>query len=132
MGGDPADRRLMNYGTGIAPWLNAMDTPPRVTDAVALLKNAFLEDPGMRISAADAARLAGIDVNCEIELIVEWRPRLQEAAGYADGALPEFLLDHGFRLDAASHARVTRLNATEISALAARLRRRGRPVELVA
>jgi FkbM family methyltransferase len=68
----------------------------------------------------------------EIQLIVEWHPRLQEAAGYAVDALPIFLLDHGFRLRAASHARISQLKVTGISALAARLRRRGRPVELVA
>ena len=68
----------------------------------------------------------------QIRLIVEWHPGLQEAAGYAVDALPIFLLDHGFQLNAASHARVSRLDARGIGALAARLRRRGRPVELVA
>ena len=67
-----------------------------------------------------------------IQLIVEWHPRLQEAAGYSADALPTFLLDHGFRLDVASHARVTPLDASGIHALADRLRRSGHPVELVA
>jgi len=67
-----------------------------------------------------------------IQLIVEWHPRLQEAAGYEVDALPRFLLDHGFALQAASHTRVRRLNAGDVDALTKRLRRRGRPVELVA
>jgi FkbM family methyltransferase len=67
-----------------------------------------------------------------IQLIVEWHPQLQEAAGYDAGALPRLLLEHGFRLRAASHTGVTGLTASGIDALAARLRSRGRPVELVA
>jgi FkbM family methyltransferase len=67
-----------------------------------------------------------------IRLIVEWHPQLQEAAGYTADALPRFLLDHGFGLRAASHTRVRRLEAGEIGALSTQLRRRGRPVELVA
>jgi FkbM family methyltransferase len=67
-----------------------------------------------------------------IQLIVEWHPRLQEAAGYAADALPMFLLDQGFTLHAASHTRVSRLHAVDIDSMSARLRRRGRPVELVA
>ena len=67
-----------------------------------------------------------------VQLIVEWHPRLQEAAGYTPDALPRFLLDRGFTLHAASHTRVSRLHAVDIDSLSARLRRRGRPVELVA
>jgi FkbM family methyltransferase len=66
------------------------------------------------------------------QLIVEWHPLLQEAAGYAAGALPAFLLDRGFMLRAASHARVRRFVAADIDPYAARLRRSGRPVELIA
>jgi FkbM family methyltransferase len=70
--------------------------------------------------------------NPGIQLIVEWHPRLQEAAGYAADALPRFLLERGFTLQAASHTRVTPLDADGIDATAARLRRSGHPVELVA
>ena len=70
--------------------------------------------------------------NPGIQLIVEWHPQLQEAAGYTADALPRFLLDHGFTLHAASHTRVSRLHAVDIDSMSARLRRRGRPVELVA
>jgi FkbM family methyltransferase len=67
-----------------------------------------------------------------IQLIVEWHPLLQEAAGYEAGALPGFLLERGFDLRAASHTRVHRLTSGEIPSMAARLRRSGHPVELVA
>lgn len=67
-----------------------------------------------------------------VRLIVEWHPRLQEAAGYAADALPRFFLDRGFTLRAASHMRVTALGAAGVDAICARLCRAGRPVELVA
>lgn len=67
-----------------------------------------------------------------IQLIVEWHPRLQEAAGFLLDALPRMLIEAGFELHAASHARLTRLESDEIGALAARLHFAGRPVELVA
>jgi FkbM family methyltransferase len=67
-----------------------------------------------------------------IQLIVEWHPRLQEAAGYPADALPRILLDHGFALHAVSHTRISRLTAGDINAASAILRRRGRPAELVA
>jgi FkbM family methyltransferase len=70
--------------------------------------------------------------NPRIQLIVEWHPRLQEAAGYPPDALPRALLDHGFRLQAASHTRVTTLDAGGIDAMAARLHSSGHPVELIA
>jgi len=67
-----------------------------------------------------------------VTLVVEWHPRLQEAAGRAADALPRFLLRNGFRLRAASHIRVAPLDSEGIDAMCARLRRAGRPVELVA
>ena len=70
--------------------------------------------------------------NPRLQLIVEWHPRLQEAAGYAADALPRFLLERGFALQAASHTRVTAIDAGGIDAMAARLRRSGHPVELIA
>jgi FkbM family methyltransferase len=67
-----------------------------------------------------------------VSLVVEWHPRLQEAAGHAADALPRFLLRHGFTLRAASHTGVTPLDSDRIDAMCVRLRRAGRPVELVA
>jgi FkbM family methyltransferase len=67
-----------------------------------------------------------------IRLIVEWHPRLQEAAGYAAGALPRALLGSGFVLQASWHTHMMRLDAGDIDGVAERLRRTGRPVELVA
>jgi FkbM family methyltransferase len=67
-----------------------------------------------------------------LRLIVEWHPGLQEAAGYAPGALPRLLLELGFTVHSASHTRVARLEAGEIDGVATRLRRAGRPVELMA
>jgi len=67
-----------------------------------------------------------------LTLAVEWHPRLQEAAGHPADALPRFLLRNGFRLRAASHTRVTALAAEGVDAVCARLRRSGRPIELVA
>jgi FkbM family methyltransferase len=78
---------------------------------------------------AGMTRLMG---SAPIQLIVEWHPRLQEAAGYTADALPRFLLEHGFRLHAASHTRIRVLTASRIEALGDRLRRSGHPVELVA
>lgn len=68
----------------------------------------------------------------DVTLVVEWHPRLQEAAGHAADALPRFLLRRGFTLRAASHTRVTPLASEGIEAMCARLRQSGRPVELVA
>jgi FkbM family methyltransferase len=67
-----------------------------------------------------------------LALIVEWHPTLQSMAGYAGDALPRWLLDRGWRLDAASHYSVRPLAGADLSALTARLARAGRPVELVA
>jgi len=78
---------------------------------------------------AGMTRLLG---RSSIRLIVEWHPRLQQAAGFAPDALPRFLLDRGFTLQAASHAHVAPLDSGGIDRVAARLARSGRPVELVA
>jgi FkbM family methyltransferase len=67
-----------------------------------------------------------------IRLIVEWHPLLQEHAGYASDALPRFLLERGFRLQAASHWRTTPLERGNIESVADQLRRAGRPIELFA
>lgn len=65
-------------------------------------------------------------------LIVEWDPVLQRMAGHGAEALPRWLLAEGWRLQAASHLAVRRLEAGGIAALAARLERRRGMVELVA
>jgi FkbM family methyltransferase len=67
-----------------------------------------------------------------IRLIVEWHPVLQEAAGYSAEALPRALWEAGFELHAASHARVSKLDAKDLPALVGRLRRRRHPIELLA
>jgi FkbM family methyltransferase len=67
-----------------------------------------------------------------LRLLVEWHPRLQEAAGYPPDALPRALVDHGFRLDTASHLRMAPLPPRAIDRLAARLHFAGRPVEILA
>jgi FkbM family methyltransferase len=67
-----------------------------------------------------------------IRLIVEWHPGLQQAAGYAPDALPRLLLQHGLTVHAAWHTHIARLDAGDIDGVAARLRRAGRPVELIA
>jgi FkbM family methyltransferase len=68
----------------------------------------------------------------DVQLIVEWHPVLQEAAGYARDALPRALLERGFALRAASHTHVSALDRSNLEAMAARLHRRRRPVELIA
>jgi FkbM family methyltransferase len=70
--------------------------------------------------------------NRAMQLLVEWHPRLQEAAGYPPDALPRALVDQGFELLAASHTRLVPLAPREIDRVAARLHFAGRPVELVA
>ncbi len=65
-------------------------------------------------------------------LIVEWHPLLQRMAGFAPDALPHWLLQRGWRLQAASHVAIRALDEAGIPALTARLLRRRRPVELVA
>jgi len=67
-----------------------------------------------------------------LTLVVEWHPRLQEAAGHPADALPRVLLRNGFTLRAASHTRVTALASEGIDAMCMRLRQSGRPIELVA
>ena len=87
------------------------------------------------VEGAELEALAGMTrllANRAIQLIVEWHPRLQEAAAYAADELPRLLLDSGFTLWAASHTRVTPLKASDVDAMSARLRRSGRPVELIA
>jgi FkbM family methyltransferase len=67
-----------------------------------------------------------------LALIIEWHPILQAMAGYAEDALPRWLLERGWRLHAASHFSMRPLGASDLPALTARLRRASRPVELVA
>jgi hypothetical protein len=67
-----------------------------------------------------------------LALVVEWHPALQVMAGYAGDALPRWLLERGWRLDAASHYSVRPLSAADLSALTPRLARARKPVELVA
>lgn len=87
------------------------------------------------VEGAELDVLAGMTrllASPSIQLIVEWHPRLQEAAGYAADALPRCLLEHGFLLRAASHTRIGVLTADGIEPMSDRLRRSGHPVELVA
>lgn len=67
-----------------------------------------------------------------VALIVEWHPLLQQLAGYAPDALPQWLLARGWMLEAASHTSVRPMAAADISRLTRRLLRARRPVELVA
>jgi FkbM family methyltransferase len=67
-----------------------------------------------------------------IELIVEWHPQLQEAAGYAIDALPRLLFEQGFSLHVASHMQVEPLAPDDLSRYVECLCRAPRPVELVA
>lgn len=67
-----------------------------------------------------------------LKLIIEWHPALQEAAGLAAEALPHELLRLGFTLEAIGHASRAPLPPSGVAAMAATLRRRGRPVELFA
>lgn len=65
-------------------------------------------------------------------LIVEWHPLLQRLAGYPPDALPRWLLERGWKLQAASHLTVRSLVAADLPAATARLERLRRPVELLA
>jgi FkbM family methyltransferase len=67
-----------------------------------------------------------------MRLIVEWHPVLQVAAGYEPDALPRFLLDAGFALDAVGHLGKGPLTLDTLEPTMNRLRRSRRPVELVA
>ena len=67
-----------------------------------------------------------------VALIVEWDPLLQQMAGYSADALPRWLLERGWRLQAASHLTVRPLEAADVPALTDRLMRMRRPVELLA
>src|SRR5262249_36144461 len=73
------------------------------------------------VEGAELDTLAGMTrlvANPRLQLIIEWHPRLQEAAGYERDALPRFLLENGFVLRAASHTRVTPLDAAGAGAMA--------------
>ena len=65
-------------------------------------------------------------------LIVEWHPLLQQLAGYGADALPRWLLERGWSLQAASHLTVRRLAVADLPALTSRLLRLRGPVELLA
>ena len=67
-----------------------------------------------------------------VTLIVEWDPLLQRMAGHDAYALPRWLLERGWRLRSASHWGVRPLERAGVPAMAARLIRRRRPVELLA
>jgi FkbM family methyltransferase len=87
------------------------------------------------VEGAELEVLAGMPRllrNTRLQLIVEWHPALQEAAGCAADALPRWLLDQGFRLRAATHFGVRALSPAGISPLAAKLLRTSSPVELIA
>ena len=49
-----------------------------------------------------------------IALIVEWHPLLQQLAGYGADALPRWLLERGWCLQAASHLTVRPLAAADL------------------
>jgi FkbM family methyltransferase len=70
--------------------------------------------------------------NPGVVLIVEWHPLLQQMAGHGADTLPRWLLDRGWRLQAASHLAVRPLVGADLPRLAAHLSRRGRPVDLLA
>jgi FkbM family methyltransferase len=65
-------------------------------------------------------------------LVIEWHPLLQQLAGFAPEALPRWLLERGWSLQAASHLTVRPLEAADLAPLAARLERLRKPVELLA
>ena len=67
-----------------------------------------------------------------VTIIVEWDPLLQQTAGNSSDALPRWLLERGWRLHSASHLAVRPLTAAGVPALADRLIRIRRPVELLA
>ncbi len=68
----------------------------------------------------------------QLVLIVEWHPLLQQLAGYAPDALPRWLLERGWSLQAASHLNVRRLATRDLRPLTTRLLRLQKPVELLA
>ena len=65
-------------------------------------------------------------------LIVEWHPLLQRLAGYGADALPRWLLERGWQLQAASHLRLRPLPAVDIPAWTSRLLEQRSPVEILA
>ena len=66
-----------------------------------------------------------------LRLVIEWHPRLQQAAGYEPDALPKTLMAEGFTLKAAGHLRTSSLTARRLPEAAERLMRSGHPVELL-
>lgn len=66
-----------------------------------------------------------------LQLVVEWHPRLQQAAGYEPDALPRMLMAEGFTLQAVGHLWTRRLTARGVPEATARLMRSGHPVELL-
>ena len=70
--------------------------------------------------------------SARLRLVVEWHPLLQEKAGYAADALPRALLGEGFSLTAAGHTKTAPLLERDIPREIDRLRRSGRPVDILA
>jgi FkbM family methyltransferase len=87
------------------------------------------------VEGAELEVLAGMSrvlTSPGLRLVVEWHPALQEAAGAAAEALPRELFRLGFALEAVGHTSRDALRADGVAALAAALKRQGRPVELLA
>ena len=67
-----------------------------------------------------------------LQIIAEWHPALQYAAGYPLDALPQFLLSHGFSLQVATHTAIFPIASRDLDSLATKLLRQRSPVELLA
>lgn len=67
-----------------------------------------------------------------LQLVVEWHPTLQRAAGRGAIELPLFLLDSGFEVEMIGHFRSRAAARHDLTGVAERLMKQGRPVDLFA
>lgn len=106
--------------------------------AVAPLDDLVAEQPNLvkiDVEGAELEVLAGMErilTAPNLRLIVEWHPLLQQSAGFAPDALPQFLFDRGFQLYKLKGRSLQRLDIDALAALLPRLLRARRPVDLLA
>lgn len=113
------------------------DVTQTVDVLTARLDDLILEKPDLvkiDVEGAELDVLQGMSRMLEepsTQLVVEWHPTLQIAAGYAPDALPQYLLERGFALQMVSHTSRKPLHPKALPQITQALLTARRPVELL-